>query len=76
MLFWIVLLCGLGGYCYYLSRLQPFPEKGNRFAMVLFSGALILWISSTSPEEAGGDLPAAISVFLGGIFVITGIIEI
>ena len=73
MLLWIVLLCGLGAYCYYLSRLQPFPEKGNRFAMILFSGALVLWISSTSPEEAGGDLPAAISVFLGGIFVITGI---
>ena len=41
--------------------------------MILFSGALVLWISSTSPEEAGGDLPAALSVFLGGIFVITGI---
>ena len=73
MLLWIVLLCGLGAYCYYLSRLQPFPEKGNRLAMVLFSGALILWISSTSPEEAGDDLPAAISVFLGGVFVVTGI---
>ena len=73
MLLWIVLLCGLGGYCYYLSRLQPFPEKGNRFAMALFTGALILWISSTSPEESGSDLPAAISVFLGGVFVVTGI---
>ena len=73
MLLWIVLLSALGAYCYYLSRLQPFPERGNRFAMVLFSGALILWISSTSPEEPGGDLPAAISVFLGGVFVVTGI---
>ena len=73
MFLWIVLLCGLGWYCYYLSRLQPFPEKGNRFAMILFTGALILWISSTSPEEVGGDLPAAISVFLGGVFVVTGI---
>tara|TARA_E500000081_G_scaffold97364_1_gene98431 strand:- start:202 stop:807 length:606 start_codon:yes stop_codon:yes gene_type:complete len=41
--------------------------------MILFTGALILWISSTSPEEVGGDLPAAISVFLGGVFVVTGI---
>ncbi len=73
MLLWVVLLCGLGCYCYYLSRLQPFPERGSRFAMVLFSGALILWISSTSPEEVGGDLPAAISVFLGGVFVVSGI---
>ena len=73
MLLWIFLLCGLGAYCYYLSRLQPFPEKGNRFAMVLFSGALILWKSSNRPEEVGNDLPAAISVFLGGVFVVTGI---
>ncbi len=58
MLLWVVLLSGLGGYCYYLSRLQPFPEKGGRFAIVLFSGALVLWISSTSPEEVGGDLPS------------------
>ena len=73
MLLWIVLLCGIGGYCYYLSRLQPFPEKGNRFAMILFAGALILWMSSTSPGGVGSDLPAAISVFLGGVFVVSGI---
>ena len=73
MLLWIVLLSGLGAYCYYLSRLQPFPEKGNRFAIVLFIGALILWISSTSPDGTGEDLPAAISVFLGAFFVISGI---
>ena len=48
-------------------------DRGNRFSMILFTGALILWISSTSPEEVGGDLPAAISVFLGGVFVVTGI---
>ena len=73
MIFWMVLLFSLGGYCYYLSRLQPFPEKGNRFAIVLFSAALVLWISSTSPQEVGEDLPAAISVFLGGVFVVSGI---
>ena len=70
---WISLLLVLGAYCYYLSRLQPFPEKGSRFAMFLFAGALILWIASTSPEEPGEDLPASISVFLGGVFVIFGI---
>jgi len=41
--------------------------------MVLFSAALVLWISSTSPQEVGEDLPAAISVFLGGVFVVSGI---
>ena len=70
---WISLLLVLGAYCYYLSRLQPFPEKGSRFAMFLFAGALILWIASTSPEGPGEDLPASISVFLGGVFVVFGI---
>lgn len=73
MILWIVLLCFLGAYCYYLSRLQPFPEKGYRFTAVLFTGAITLWIASTSPDGAGQDLPAAISVFLGGVFVIFGI---
>ena len=73
MFLWIVLLLVLGSYCYYLSRLQPFPEKGSRFSMLLFTGALILWIASTSPEGFGEDLPASISVFLGGVFIVLGI---
>ena len=73
MFLWIILLVGLGSYSYYLSSLQPFPEKGSRFAMFLFAGALILWIASTSPEGSGKDLPASISVFLGGVFILIGI---
>ena len=73
MFLWIVLLFGLGSYCYYLSRLQPFPEKGSRFAVFLLAGALVLWIASTSPEGVGEDLPASISVFLGGVFIVFGI---
>ena len=73
MFIWIVLLLGLGSYCYYLSGLQPFPEKGSRFSIFLFTGALVLWIASTSPEGSGEDLPASISVFLGGVFVLFGI---
>jgi len=73
MLLWITLMLVLGGYCFYLSRLQPFPERGLRLALMLFASALILWISSTNPEGAGEDLPAAFSVFLGGFFVVLGI---
>ena len=73
MFLWIALLLVLGSYCYYLSRLQPFPEKGSRFSMLLFTGAIILWIASTSPEGFGEDLPASISVFLGGVFIVLGI---
>ncbi len=73
MLFWVVLFGVLGAYGYYLSRLQPFPENGGRFAAVLLFSALILWIASTSPRETEGDLPAVVSALLGGIFVISGI---
>ena len=55
MIFWIVLFGGLGAYGYYLSRLQPFPEIGGRFAAVLLFMALILWIASTSPRDTEGE---------------------
>ena len=73
MIFWLVLFLGLGIFSIYLSRLQPFPEKGTRFGWSVLISGLILWISSTSPQGSGQDLPASISVFLGGVFVITGI---
>ena len=73
MVFWLILFLGLGTYSIYLSRLQPFPEKGARFGWAVLISSLILWISSTSPQGSGQDLPASISVFLGGIFTIAGI---
>ena len=73
MIFWLVLFLGLGIFSIYLSRLQPFPERGTRFGWSVLISGLILWISSTSPQGSGQDLPASISVFLGGIFVMTGI---
>ena len=73
MLIWIVLFGGLGSYGYYLSRLQPFPEKGGLFGGVLLLTSMILWIASTSPRGSEGDFPAVVSVVLGGVFVIVGI---
>ena len=73
MQFWILVFVFLAGYTYYLSRFQPFPEEGGRLSAVLSFTALILWIASTSPREAEGEFPAVISVFLGGIFVVSGI---
>ena len=73
MLLWIALMIVLGGFGYYLSRLQPFPERGLRFSFILFASGLVLWISSTNPEGTGKDLPATVSVVIGGLFIISGI---
>mgnify|MGYP003325416497 FL=1 len=73
MIFWVLLYAILGIFSYYLSRLQPFPEKGGVFSAVLLVSALILWIASTSPRETEGDFPAVLSVFLGGVFIVSGI---
>ena len=73
MMFWLILFLGLGIFSSYLSRLQPFPEKGSRFGWAVLISGLLLWISSTSPQGSGQDLPASISVFLGGVFLIAGI---
>ena len=73
MMFWLILLLGLGIFSIYLSSLQPFPEKGSRFGWAVLISGLLLWISSTSPQGSGQDLPASISVFLGGVFLIGGI---
>ena len=75
MIFWVLLFTVLGIFSYYLSRLQPFPEKGGLFSAVLLFSALILWIASTSPREVEGDFPAVLSVFLGGLFVVSGIVS-
>ena len=75
MIFWVLLFAVLGIFSYYLSRLQPFPEKGGLFSAVLLLSALILWIASTSPREVEGDFPAVLSVFLGGLFVVSGIVS-
>ena len=72
-MFWLILFLGLGIFSIYLSRLQPFPEKGSRFGWAVLISGLLLWISSTSPQGSGQDLPASISVFLGGVFLIAGI---
>ena len=73
MLFWVGLFLGVGCVTYYLSRLQPFPEIGGRFAGLVLVFALILWISSTSPRQGSDQFPAALSVVVGGAAVVLGV---
>ena len=73
MLFWVGLFLGVGCVTYYLSRLQPFPEIGGRFAGRVLVFALILWISSTSPRQGSDQFPAVLSVVVGGAAVVLGV---
>ena len=72
MIFWILLFSLVGAYGYYLSRLQPFPEIGGRFAATVLLMAFLLWISSTSPREGSEHFPAFLAVFVGGASVMVG----
>ena len=72
MIFWILLFSLVGAYGYYLSRLQPFPEIGGRFAATVLLMAFLLWISSTSPREGSEHFPAFLAVFVGGASVVVG----
>ena len=73
MLFWIGLFAAVGCVSYYLSRVQPFPEIGGRFAAIVLVLAIILWISNTSPRSASEQFPAVLSVSVGGLAVIWGV---
>jgi hypothetical protein len=75
MLFWIGFFLGVGCVTYYLSRLQPFPEISGRFAGLVLVFALILWISSTSPRQGSDQLPAVLSVVVGGTAVVFGVVN-
>jgi hypothetical protein len=75
MLFWIGFFLGVGCVTYYLSRLQPFPEISGRFAGLVLVFALILWISSTSPRQGSDQLPAVLSVVVGGPAVVFGVVN-
>ena len=72
MILWAIFFALVGAYGYYLSRLQPFPEIGGRFASAVLLMALILWISSTSPRDGSEHFPAALAVFVGGTSVAFG----
>jgi len=57
----------------YLSRLQPFPEIGLRFAFIVLILALFLWIAHNSPRSGSGQFPGLLTALVGGIAVIIGV---
>ena len=59
----------------WMSRAQPFPEIGGRWAWVMLSIAGILAISVTSPREMNPNVPAIVAGIIGGLGVVVGAIH-
>lgn len=73
MLFWISLFSLIGILTFYYSRLQPFPEIGGKFSILLLLLAIFLWITESSPRPGSEDFAPTLSLISGGLGVIIGI---
>ena len=73
MLFWISLFLLTGILTFYYSRLQPFPEIGGKFSLLVLILAIFLWITESSPRPGSEDFAPTLSLITGGLGVIIGI---
>ena len=72
---WVAFLGGTAAMLLWMSRAQPFPEIGGRWAWVMLSIAGILAISVTSPREMNPNVPAIVAGIIGGLGVVVGAIH-
>jgi hypothetical protein len=72
MLGWIAFLGGTSAMLLWMSRAQPFPEIGGRWAWLMLGIAGILAIAMNSPRTMNPNLPAIIAGAIGGLGVVIG----
>ena len=72
MLGWIAFLGGTSAILLWMSRAQPFPEIGGRWAWLMLVIAGILAIAMNSPRTMNPNLPAIIAGAIGGLGVVVG----
>ena len=75
MLGWIAFLGGTSAMLLWMSRAQPFPEIGGRWAWLMLIIAGILAISMNSPRVMNPNLPAIIAAAMGGVGMIVGALQ-
>jgi len=75
MLGWIIFLGGTSAMLLWMSRAQPFPEIGSRWAWLMLGLAGILAIAMNSPRTMNPNLPAIIAGAIGGLGVVIGVIH-
>ena len=72
MLGWIAFLGGTSAMLLWMSRAQPFPEIGSRWAWLMLGITGILAIAMNSPRAMNPNLPVIVAGGIGGLGVIVG----
>ena len=72
MLGWIAFLGGTSAMLLWMSRAQPFPEIGSRWAWLMLGLTGILAIAMNSPRAMNPNLPAIVAGGIGGLGVVVG----
>ena len=70
---WVAFLGGSAAVLLWMSRAQPFPEIGARWAWWMLAFAGLLAISVTSPREMNPSLPPMLAVGFGGLGTVVGV---
>ena len=72
MLGWIAFLGGTSAMLLWMSRAQPFPEIGSRWAWLMLGLTGILAIAMNSPRSMNPNLPVIVAGGIGGLGVVVG----
>ena len=72
---WIAFLGGTAALLLWMSRAQPFPEIGTRWAWMMLTFAGILAMSTNSPRLTTEETPIVIAGGMGALGVIIGAIH-
>ena len=72
MLGWIAFLGGTSAMLLWMSRAQPFPEIGSRWAWLMLGITGILAIAMNSPRAMNPNLPVIVAGGIGGLGVVVG----
>ena len=72
MLGWIAFLGGTSAMLLWMSRAQPFPEIGSRWAWLMLGLTGILVIAMNSPRSMNPNLPVIVAGGIGGLGVVVG----
>ena len=72
MLGWIAFLRGTSAMLLWMSRAQPFPEIGSRWAWLMLGLTGILAIAMNSPRAMNPNLPVIVAGGIGGFGLVVG----
>ena len=72
---WITFLGGTSILLLWMSRAQPFPEIGGRWAWLMLTLTGTLAVAMSSPRAMNPDLPVMVAGIMGGLGVVVGAVH-